>query len=122
LEQKPAEASTPGVQHHLDPYRLLLVLTPALTLTIALTSSLTLSLPTTLTIAPALTLSSLALTGPERAAVRVAQVQNRAGGIIGDLAGLELAILAVKTKYGYGVAGSKDNALSCGKTGLTQPE
>ena len=56
-------------------------------------------------------------TGPQGASIWITQEQGGAGGIIGDLAGLEHIPLPGKTQNSDGIAGVKGDFLLAGKPG-----
>ncbi len=64
----------------------------------------------------------LPLAGPQRAAIRVAQVEGLAGGGVGDLPGLELTVGRIKAEDGQAIAGGECNPLLAGVTYPPQPQ
>jgi hypothetical protein len=68
----------------------------------------------------ALLARALPLTGPQRAAIGIAQQEFLAGDIIGDLAGLKQPALSPEAPHSYGVARGKDHRLFSGKPGRSQ--
>jgi hypothetical protein len=65
---------------------------------------------------------TLALTGPQGAAIGIAQIERLAGGVVGNLTGLELAVGSVKTEDRHSITGGESDLLLAGKPGPPQPQ